>query len=120
MTRQGVDWDRITLIKGWFSDTLNDELVDKYNITKASLIMIDCDMYLSAKEALDFCGPLIQDAAIILFDDWYAGKLDERNMGEKRAFEEFLKENPQFAAEQLSELGSYISFAEAFLVKRVV
>lgn len=115
LTQQEVDWRRIIFVKGWFRDTLNDELIRKYNITKASVIMVDCDMYLSAKEALNFCAPLIQDAAVIFFDDWHWGGLAERNMGEKRAFEEFLHANPHFVAERLS---SYHPYAEVFLVKR--
>ncbi len=114
---QGVNPDRTILIKGLFSDTLNDALVQKHKITKASVIMVDCDLYQSAKEALDFCAPLIQDAAIILFDDWHSGGgLAQRNLGEKRAFDEFVSKNPQFTSEQLS---SYHPNAEVFLVKRV-
>ncbi|MDB4441912.1 TylF/MycF family methyltransferase [bacterium] len=118
LTSRGVDLNRITLIKGWFSETLNNELVFKHNITKASVIMVDCDMYLSAKEALAFCEPLIQDAAIIFFDDWHTGGLAKKNMGEKRAFEEFLNENPQITTENLSQL-RYSEWAEVFLVNRI-
>ena len=32
--------------------------------------MIDCDIYSSARTALDFCGPLIRDRAVLVFDDW--------------------------------------------------
>jgi len=118
LTHQGVNWDRVFLIQGWFRDTLNDALVCRHHMTKASVIMVDCDMYLSAREALTFCGPLIRDAAIIFFDDWHAhsDQLAERNLGEKRAFEEFLLANPQFAAERLS---SYHANAEVFLVTRL-
>ena len=116
LKRQGVNLDRVILIKGWFRDTLNEELVDKYNITKASVIMVDCDMYLSAKEALSFCGPLIQDASIVFFDDWHSNGLAARNMGERRAFEEFLSDNPELTAEGF---GSYHPNTEIFLVKRV-
>jgi predicted O-methyltransferase YrrM len=112
-----VDWNRIFLIKGWFSDTLNEDLIRKYNINRASVIMIDCDMYLSAKEALRFCASLIQKEAVILFDDWYSGdRLADRNLGEKRAFDEFLSENPYFKAEELS---SYRENAKIFLVSRI-
>jgi O-methyltransferase len=116
LTQQEVDWHRVILVKGWFRDTLNDELTRKYRITKASVIMVDCDMYLSAREALNFSGPLIQDSAVIFFDDWHSGRLDEKNMGEKRAFDEFLHANPQFVAERVS---SYHPNAEVFLVKRL-
>jgi hypothetical protein len=115
LTRQGVDWDRIRLIKGWFGETLNNELKREFNITKASIIMIDCDMYLSAKQALDFCGPLIQDASIVFFDDWHSGDLASKNLGEKRAFEEFLNDHPDFT---IDHLGGYDPNSAVFLVER--
>ncbi len=65
-----MDWGRVTLVKGFYSDTLNNELVAKQDIRKASILMIDCDMYSSAIESLNFCEPFILDEAIIIFDDW--------------------------------------------------
>ena len=113
---ENVDWNQIFLVKGWFSDTLNDDLIRKYKISNASVIMIDCDMYLSAKEALRFCSPIIKKEAVILFDDWYSGnRLADRNLGEKRAFDEFLIENPHF---QIKKLESYAENAKVFLVSR--
>jgi hypothetical protein len=97
-----VDWTRVKLVKGFYSDTLTCELITQYNIRKASVIMIDCDIYSSAKESLDFCGPLILDEAVIIFDDW--NPLAKINKGEKRAFEEFLQENPNIKA---VETGNY-------------
>jgi len=97
-----VDWTRVQLVKGFFSETLTGKLIAQHNIRKASIIMIDCDMYSSAKESLDFCGSLILDEAVIIFDDW--NPLAQQNRGEKRAFEEFLQENPDIKA---VEIGSY-------------
>jgi O-methyltransferase len=110
LTISGVDWRRVFLIKGLYCDTLDQNLTRKYQIDKASLIMIDCDLYSSSKEALDYCAPLIKDYAVIFFDDWNAGngKLAKNNMGQKRAFDEFLKENPVFVVD---ELESYTSRA---------
>jgi O-methyltransferase len=113
---EGADWNRVALVKGWFSDTLNDELIRRHGLVKASLIMIDCDLYSSAKAALDFCAPLIRDGAVIFFDDWHSQNLDERNLGEKRAFDEFLSAHHQFVAERLD---SYSASSEIFFVRRV-
>lgn len=106
LTTQDVDWERVTLEKGWFSDTLNDRFIQNHGIKKASLIMVDCDIYSSAKEALDFSAPLIRDETIIFFDDWHAGPAGE-NIVERRAFREFLEEHPHLEAE---EFGSYNYF----------
>ncbi len=104
LSANNIDWQKTLLVKGWFCDTLNKELLLEHRINKASLIMIDCDMYLSAKEALDFCSSLILDQSIIFFDDWNAINLASRNLGEKRAFDEFLQENPGLDAQ---EFGNY-------------
>ena len=113
LTEQNVNWDRVTLVKGWFSDTLTNGLIRDCKITKASVIMVDCDIYSSAKTALDFCGPLIQDHTVIFFDDWNSGGLAERNLGEKCAFDEFLQENPHFITE---DFGSYGETDAVFLI----
>jgi O-methyltransferase len=119
LAKHSVELDRVVLVEGWFEDTLNDTIMQQFGITRASVIMIDCDMYVSAKQALTFCVPLIQDVAIVFLDDWHFGGLAARNMGEKRAFEEFLNENPQFASENLPQLSNYAPFAEVFLVRRL-
>jgi len=113
LTKANVDWNRTFLIKGFFSSTLNKNTIDENKLTKASIIMIDCDMYSSAKEALNFCIPFIQDDAIVFFDDW---NCTDSNGGEKKAFSEFLKENPNFRAE---EFGTYCSNAQVFRVYRI-
>jgi hypothetical protein len=67
--------------------------------------MIDCDLYSSARDALAFCAPLIHDEAVIVFDDWHGGgNLAERDLGEKRAFDELLAAEPDLFAE---EIGTY-------------
>ena len=115
LAEAGIDWEHgVTLVKGWFSETLNNDLVERYHLRKASVIMIDCDMYLSAKQALDFSGPLIRDQAVVILDDWYSGGLDEKNRGERRAFEEFLSCG-EFEAEAL---GRYAPNAKVFKVSR--
>ena len=115
LTKRGVDWSRTFLIRGWFSDVLTPDLIRTFRINRVGIVMIDSDLYKSAKEALDFVGPLLSSPAIILFDDWKAGGLDEKDLGEKKAFTEFLKENPQFSAEPLEP---YSERSMVFLVTR--
>ncbi|WP_207483501.1 TylF/MycF/NovP-related O-methyltransferase [Arenibaculum pallidiluteum] len=115
LTRRGVDWNRTFLIKGWFKDTLTPELVARHQIKRAGVIMIDSDLYSSASEALAFCEPLIGRHAVILFDEWNSYKLAERNLGERRAFEEFLARNPDLSAEPMP---SYWRSSAVFLLTR--
>jgi O-methyltransferase len=116
MRGKGVDLDRVTLVKGWFEDTLNDDSIKQHGIRKAGVIMVDSDLYSSAKAALDFCAPLIQDHAVVVFDEWLPGTLGADNVGERRAFDEFLAANQSLSA---TELESYApEQAKVFAVSR--
>jgi O-methyltransferase len=115
LTQQGVDWGRTTLVPGWFEDTLNDDLIERHRLGNASVIMVDCDMYASARTALRFCAPLIGSSAVIIFDDWNSWNLADRNQGEKRAFEEFLRERPDLTATEFARYGGQ---SVAFCVTR--
>ena len=115
LAAQGVDMERVTLIKGWFEDTLTRDLVDRHKISKAGVIMIDSDLYTSARAALEFCAPLIRDHAVILFDDWFPETLAADNAGERRAFDELLATHPTLSA---TELESYHTEAKVFMVSR--
>lgn len=115
MSRRGVDWSRTYLVRGWFSQTLNRSLIEKFRLGNIGIVMIDSDLYTSAREALTFVGPLLASHSVILFDDWKSGGLDEKNLGEKRAFTEFLKKNPHFKAEPLEP---YSENSMVFLVTR--
>lgn len=76
------------LIDGFFSETLCDELVEKYSMGPAYLANIDCDTYSSSIECLDFMfrNNLVKPNTLLRFDDW--GSLGYQNCesGESRAF----------------------------------
>ncbi|MDA8017634.1 MAG: class I SAM-dependent methyltransferase [Thermoanaerobaculia bacterium] len=109
----GVDWDRIELVKGFYDEVLNEPLAAQLGLDVASMVMIDCDLYSSTRDALAFCGPRLADDAVILFDDWES--TDEEH-GEKLAFREFLEANPHFRAEPQ---GGYHQKAEVFRLQRI-
>lgn len=114
LRKADVPKDRYILIPGWFADTLtahNRCLVR----APVSIVMIDCDAFSSALAALRFIGPLLSPHSIIFFDDWRLNNLDLRGMGEKRAFEIFLRENPTIHAQQIR---SYNRKSNAFLLTR--
>jgi O-methyltransferase len=115
LTEREVDWARVALIKGWFDDTLTPETRSAHNIRKASVIMVDCDLYSSATTALEFCAPLIGDRAVVLFDDWHPDSLAARNEGEKRAFDEFLARHPYFS---ITEMDTYRRESKVFSISR--
>jgi len=99
-----VKLDRTEIISGWYDDILNDKTKKGLKTSKASLILIDCDLYESTKHVLDFITSYIQDGTILIFDDYYSyrGRLDR---GEPKAFSEWLNNNPEITAVEHQKAG---------------
>jgi len=79
----------VTLIKGWFEDTLPGFLHDRPQLP-LSLLHIDCDLYSSTKTIFANLRDRIVPGTVIVFDEYwnYPGWRDH----EFRAFEELLAE----------------------------
>ena len=71
-----LDKEGVEIIPGWFRDTLNDETVKKFGKKKAGFVHVDCDIYSSTVEVLEFLvtNDLLADGALIVYDDWGAWK----------------------------------------------
>lgn len=93
------------LVVGWFSDTLNDATRRHLQLDSAPLVMIDCDVYSAAAEALSFTVPHLTGPSVVVFDDWHSCDLAERGMGEAKAWAETLAANP--AIRVVDELPAY-------------
>lgn len=117
LRKRGVDMNRVTLTKGWFHETLSPALRQHHAMRKASVIMVDCDLYSSTVEVLRFVEPLILDEAILIFDDWNSNDLAAKGLGEKRAFAEFLDVHRDLTALPLPFI-SYASHAHSVIVTR--
>jgi hypothetical protein len=115
LSEQAVDPGRTVLVPGWFDETLKPETAAQLSIEQASVVMIDCDLYSAAKLALEFAAPLFRDKALLYFDDWSIGNLDEKNSGEKLAFEEFVEGHPEFA---IDDFPAYSSQSRVFVLSR--
>lgn len=80
-----LDEDRIVIHEGWFRDTL-PKLEPG---AKFSMLHIDCDLYESTVDVLDYCfsGALPQEGAAVFFDDWDDNRASPR-FGERKAWSE--------------------------------
>lgn len=90
----GYDEEKVHFIKGWFNESLTPTLAEERGMKPAAVVLVDCDLYQSTVPVLNFIRPLLQRGTIILFDDW--GSFPD-NRGERRAFNEFLQRNPEWA-----------------------
>jgi len=86
--KTGVDLKKVIIIEGLYSDTLNEETKSLYQLRKAAIIHVDCDLYSSTVTVLSFIESLLSTGTIIIFDDWNCFSGDD-NHGEKKAFNEW-------------------------------
>ena len=100
----GVPLDRVSLVPGWFDESLNEKTRKQLPVKKASIIVIDCDLYESTVPVLKFITPYITDGTVLIFDDWYCFK-GSPDRGEQKAFREWLSVNPQFKTTQYRQFG---------------
>lgn len=107
LIRYGVDKEKYDLIEGFYENSLNKSLFKKYKFKKASVILIDCDLYESTKVVLNFATKLIQNNTIIIFDDW---EITNKNKGEKLAFKEWSMANPKLSFEEFFSYKDVKSF----------
>lgn len=114
LQRKNIKPNDINWVKGWYENTLNDETIQKYQIKKIGIAFIDCDTYSSSKAVLDFIKPLLIEPAILCFDDWKLNDLDIKGLGEYKAFNEFLENNPSF---KVKEIKSYNRKSKSFLIE---
>lgn len=77
--------EQINIYEGWFSDTLPKIPP----ATKFSMLHLDCDLYQSAIDSLDylFKQKLVAKGAIVLFDDWFCNH-SSNDHGERKAWQE--------------------------------
>lgn len=104
LAKHGVNLGDVIIVPGFFEKTLTNETKSKHNLTSASIVMIDCDLYASTKIVLDFITDLIVEGTVLIFDDWFDFKANP-NLGEQRACREWLRKNRQFSLTPFARFG---------------
>jgi hypothetical protein len=109
VTQHGMPRNQLQTVKGFYEDTLDNELRDRLSPTKATVVYIDCDLYKSTVPVLQFIIPFLQKGTIIVFDDWncYHASPDH---GERRAWKEFTEAHPVIRFEPFVSSGQAHSF----------
>jgi hypothetical protein len=93
---------KFNLVPGYFSDSLKNG-ASALGISRARIIFIDSDTYLSAKHALNFCLPTVMEGTFVVLDDFFSYKGSETK-GVARAFSEFIDQG-QFSVRQVLTYG---------------
>lgn len=121
MYAAGMPKDRLITVKGFYENTLTDELVRTLSGKKAAAIYIDCDLYSSTVPILEFIRHFLQVGTVIVFDDWYCFHGDPRR-GEQRAWGEFLARYPSLRFTEFvrtCEANSFIYLGDDKDMKRI-
>ena len=113
LTNQGVYLEEVTLVEGFYEDTLTDLLKATYQFKPASVVLFDCDYYSSTITALQWMDPFIVEGTVLLFDDWRAYG-DNHELGQQKAFVEYIQSHPQFRSEALWDFEKH---GKGFLIK---
>ena len=112
--KEKVNFKKITIVPGWFKDTLCHDLGKKINLKKIAVAWIDCDLYESAVPVLNFITPFLVPGSVVVFDDWHCFRNNPK-YGVQKACREWLKRNPKI---KLNELFSFGWNGEVFTVER--
>jgi len=94
----------VRTVKGWFSESLTDEMAARHGIDKVAAAWIDCDLYESTVPVLRFLTPRLLTGSVLIFDDWRCfHNIPVR--GEQRAVHEWQAENPHITLHTLIDFG---------------
>ncbi|MGB5707867.1 MAG: TylF/MycF/NovP-related O-methyltransferase [Arenicellales bacterium] len=106
LASEGVHLDKINLVEGYYEDSLTEDLHSRFAFKPAAVVLLDCDYYSSTVTALKWMEPYIQAGTILLFDDWFSyGESNE--LGQQKAFQEFLDRHPEYRSEALWEFENH-------------
>lgn len=90
----GAPVEKIQVVDGFYSDTLDHHTISDYGIKEKSLsfVCVDCDLYDSTLSVLRFIEPALDDGAVIYFDDWLLARAGPE-AGEYHAAQVWIKES---------------------------
>jgi hypothetical protein len=89
--------DRLVVVPGFFSDTLAGRDPKQYGLEERSVSVcyIDCDLLEPTTYVLEFVAPLLEDGALLYFDDWRLCRASDV-VGERAAALQWLHRNPSY------------------------
>ena len=93
LSSMGLAENDFTAIPGFFSESLVRERRDQLP-SMVAMAYVDCDMYSSTVEVLDYLRGIVTTGTIVAFDDWFCWSPTGRS-GEQVALEELIEADPE-------------------------
>jgi hypothetical protein len=119
LSENGADWRRLILVPGFYDETLNEQCKSKLELTKCAVAMLDCDIYSSTKQALEWIDDIIAPGSVVILDDWDAYGDDPQSWedGQRRAMREH-EVSSKWVFEKLFRYGEGLRGGLAFVCAR--
>lgn len=109
------------LVRGWFKDTLNDDILPLLRSKPIGLIHIDCDMYSSTMDVLEFMfsHQLIRPGCLLVYDDWggYADHYHKNAIEIYHEYHEYESGEGRAHAEIMDKYGVEAEFLCKYVVR---
>ena len=121
VTDHGMPREKLKIVKGFYQESLTPALQEELLPEKAAVVYIDCDLYSSTTSALNFAKDFFQKGTVLVFDDWFCFYGDPTK-GERGAFAEFRRHNPELIFEdyiQTNEAKAFIYMGKKMNSKEV-
>jgi hypothetical protein len=105
--------DEYDLFGGFYDESLNETLHRRLSGRNAAIVYVDCDLYTSTMQVLNFIRRYLVNGSIVCFDDFfhYKGAPDQ---GEQRALSEFLQAHPDV---EFIPYMTYSPLGKSFIVR---
>jgi len=100
--RNGIPREAYTAVPGFYEETIARMAPDE-EPADIALAYVDCDLYSSAKTALEFLRPRLKHGMIVAFDDWFCWSATQLS-GERKAMLELA------AADDRWEWAPYVQY----------
>lgn len=115
LVRNGMNLDRASFVKGYYNESLTEELRGKHPFREAAVVMFDCDLYASTVDALTWVAPYLGAGTVLVFDDWksFGGGPES---GQPKAFREYLSAHKDLRAEEIFD---YKHHGLVFVLRKV-
>jgi len=113
LRRKGLDEREYRLVPGYYHESLDNRAHLQLEGRSAAIVYIDCDLYDSTVQVLNFVARYLVNGTIVCFDDYYCYKAAP-DQGEQQALSEFLRANPGF---RFLPWLDYCPVGKAFIVR---
>ena len=106
LRKHGADLSTITLVEGFFDESLTQELRTHHPFKPVGVAVIDCDLYASTVPVLKWLGNLLQPGSILMMDDWRAFG-DRSDKGQQLALNEWLQRQTGITLESMFDFETH-------------